>query len=140
MSRMGYFAPGIVGVVVGLVYVVFGGAERDAAERVTLGCILVPVLFALCQLSMIASQGVFARVLPVPVGRSIRGGKCLAIGLLIDAAIASSLIAILLVRVETDTTAVVVMATSGACWLAAVLVYLWSLPTAVADFVRKDGV
>jgi hypothetical protein len=75
-------------------------------------------------------------VLPVPFGKSVRGRKCAAIGVLIVIAMASSLVTYLLGRVAVGAPALVCGGVSLACWLGAVGIYLWSLPTAVADFVE----
>jgi len=139
MSRMGYFSPGILGVLVGLVYALFGG-DYSMSERLTLGCYLVPLLLIIGQLAMVAAQGMFAGVLPVPPGKSMRGTKCLIIGLLIVVGGVSGLVVYLLSHAEGGLAAKVFGGVSLACWLTAIGLYVWSLPTAVADFVRKDGV
>lgn len=139
MSRTGYFSPGIVGALVGLVYAVLGGGDYSAVERLVRGSYLVPLLFVVCQLLMIAGQGVFAVVLPVPFGKSLRGAKCLAIGVLIVVGMVSGMVTYLLSRVQVGTTELVLGGVSLACWLVAIGLYVWSLPTAVADFVGKDG-
>ena len=139
MGRMGYFSPGIIGALTGLVYTLFGVGDYSALDRLVLGCFLVPLLFMVCQLLMVAAQGVFAHVLPVPFGKSLRGTKCLAIGLLIVVAIGSSMVTGLLSRVEVGPAAMIVGGLSLVCWLTAIGLYLWSLPTAVADFLRRDG-
>ena len=140
MGRVGYFSPGIIGALAGLVYTLFGVGDYSALDRVALGCTLVPLLFVVCQLLMVAAQGVFARVLPVPFGKSLRGTKCLVIGLLLLVATASSLVTGLLSRVEFGPAAMIVGGLSVLCWLTAIGLYLWSLPTAAADFLKKDGV
>ena len=139
MGRIGYFSPGIIGALAGLVYTLFGVGDYSALDRLMLGCTLVPLLFMVCQLLMVAAQGVFARVLPVPFGKSLRGMKCLAIGLLIVVAIGSSMVTGLLARVEVGPAAMIVGGLSLVCWLTTIGLYLWSLPTAVADFLRKNG-
>jgi hypothetical protein len=137
---MGYFSPGLIGGLAGLVFAVFGGGERTAADRLLLGSYLVPLLFLVGQLLMVAAQGLFAGVLPVPIGKSLRGTKCAVIGLLMIAGLGSGLVGGLLARVEFGAPAMIVGAASVACWLVALGIYVWSLPTAVADFVEQEGV
>ncbi|MFH0983691.1 MAG: hypothetical protein V2A79_19425 [Planctomycetota bacterium] len=139
MSRAGYFSPGIMGALAGLVYAAFGRGGTSALDRWLTGCYLVPLLFVVGQLLMLAAQGVFAGVLPVPPGKSIRGTKCVVIGLLIVAGLASGLVTYLLVRVAVGPAAEVLGGLSLACWLTALGVYVWSLPTAVADFLEQEG-
>lgn len=140
MSRTGYFSPGIIGALVGLVYAWFGGGDRAATDRLLLGCYLVPLLFAVGQLLMIAAQGMFAGVLPVPPGKSLRGTKCVVIGLLSIAGMSFALVTYLLSRVEVGTAALLLGGLSLACWLTAIGLYVWSLPTALADFATPKKV
>jgi hypothetical protein len=88
----------------------------------------------LCQLMLIGVQGAFAQVLPVPVGRSIRGqaavvGGCLIIGCVVLAAVAG-----LLQSEGLATAALAVAALSLASVAGAVITYVWCWPTAARDF------
>ena len=139
MTRMGYLSPGILGALVGLIYAVFGG-DYSTNQRLVLAAWLVPLLLVAGQLAMVAAQGIFAGVLPVPPGKSIRGTKCVVVGLFVVTGGAVGIVAYLLARVEIGTAAMIVGGAGLACWLAAVGLYIWSVPTAVTDFVRKDGV
>ena len=136
MGRMAYYSPGIVAGLIGLVYAAFGTGLPTAAERVGLAAWLVPVLVLVGLLLMLAAQGTFAGVLPVPLGKSLRGTKCQAIGLLIIAGLASAAVAGLLARVAVGRATLIVGGCSLACWLTAIGLYLWSLPAAVADFAE----
>lgn len=100
---------------------------------------VVAVLVAIqSQVLMFGAQGVFAQVLPVPRGRSVRGrGAVLAGGLLI-AWVGLSGVAVLLGVEEVSTGARVLGVSSVLALGGAVLVYVWELPTAVADFGMKD--
>ena len=140
MSRMGYFSPGMIGALAGLVFAVFHSGDDGPAERLLLACVLVPALFAYCQLLMIAAQGIFAAVLPVPFGRSLRGTKCVVIGSLIVAAAVSGKLAYLFSRTESGQATLILGALSLVCALASLGWYVWSLPTAMMDFGEQDGV
>ena len=139
MSRTGYFAPGLIGAMGGLIYAVFGGGDHSAMDRLLLGCGLVPLLGVGCQLVMLAAQGMFAGVLPVPFGKSVRGTKCVVIGLLIVAGMASGLVAYLLTGVGVGSATLLLGGASLACGLAVIGLYVWLLPTAVADYVENNG-
>ncbi len=139
MSRTGYYSLGIVGALTGLVYAAFGGVDYSTWERLALGCYLVPLLFAVGQLLMLAAQGMFAGVLPVPFGKSLRGTKCLVIGLLVVVGMVSGLATYLLSRAEVGLASMVCGGLTLGSWLAALGVYAWSLPTAVADFAKKPS-
>ncbi|MCP4592875.1 MAG: hypothetical protein GY842_19235 [bacterium] len=137
MSLTAYFGPGIVGALVGLIYAIFGGDDYSytTTDRVILGFELVPGLFLICQLLMIAAQGIFAAVLPVPFGKTLRGAKCVAIGVLMLVGMVCGAVAQMLGGVEIGLAAIVVGAASLLCAIVAVGLYVWSLPTAVVDFV-----
>ena len=105
-----------------------------------------PLLVALClaagvlaQLLMIGAQGVFAQVLPVPRGRSIRGPAAILGGALILAAAILTLIATLLLAEQFATPAIVAAIGAGLSGVAAVAAYAWNIPAALHDFVRAHG-
>lgn len=86
------------------------------------------------QLAMFGAQGVFAQVLPVPVGRSIRGGAAVLGGGLLLGWVLLSCAAVLLGYEEIGLPAQIVGGVALATLVAAAVVYVWALPTAVADF------
>jgi hypothetical protein len=100
------------------------------------GSVLVGVQ---CQLVMIAAQGIFAQVLPVPRGRSIRGRGARFGGSLLLGWVAFGSVAGVLwlerVRVMPSVLAVV----SLVCLAGAVVTYAWCWPTAVRDFDKRAG-
>lgn len=91
-----------------------------------------------CQVLMIGAQGAFAQVLPVPVGRSIRGrGAVVAGGLLMTWVVLGGVTVLLGYERVTDA-AVVVGVMAVAALAGAIVVYVWELPAAVADFGTRD--
>ncbi len=91
----------------------------------------------LCQLVMIGVQGAFAQVLPAPGGRSIRGGAArLAGGLLIGCG-AAALIGALLRSEGLGVASWVLLGLSAAQAAGAILIYIWSWPTALRDFAEE---
>ena len=140
MSRMGYFSPGLMGGLAGLVFAVFHRGDDTTAERLLLASALVPGSFIFCQLLMFAAQGIFASVLPVPFGKSLRGTKCIVVGSLMVAAAVTGMLAYLFSRAESGRATLVLGGLSLVCTLASLGWYLWSLPTATADFSEENGV
>jgi len=89
-----------------------------------------------CQLLMIGAQGLFAQVLPVPVGRSIRGRAAVVGGGLIVAGVALAAVACLLYWEGLRAASLIVAALSGTAAGGAAITYIWSWPVAVRDFDR----
>lgn len=89
------------------------------------------------QLLMVGSQGLFAQVLPVPGGRSIRGGMAVLGGALIWLFVLSTSIARLLAgeQLKWVPTAMGVVGLLAA--IGAVICYVWGWPTAVRDFADR---
>lgn len=88
----------------------------------------------LCQLLLIGVQGAFAQVLPVPVGRSIRGRGAVLGGALIIAAVALATIAGLLKIQDMPAPAVVTTVLCSMAAIGAVITYFWCWPVAIRDF------
>ncbi len=87
------------------------------------------------QLMLIGVQGLFARVLPVPVGRSLRGGVAQVVGGLVLGHEAIGLLGLALYLLSDSLTLTFVFfAFSGACLVIALLIYLMNLPGAAQDF------
>ncbi len=91
------------------------------------------------QVLMFGAQGAFAQVLPVPFGKSIRGGGAVAAGWLLIAWVVLSAVTVLLGVEEVTQAAVVLGLLSLLALAAAIAVYAWNLPAAVADFGESDG-
>jgi hypothetical protein len=89
------------------------------------------------QVLMIGAQGAFAQVLPVPRGRSIRGGAAVSAGWLFIAWVVLGLTTALLYSEEIGTAALVL----GVCDLAALAgalgIYFWNIPAALPDFLAE---
>jgi hypothetical protein len=91
----------------------------------------------LCQLVLIGLQGAFAQVLPVPIGRSIRGGGAVLAGVLLLLAVGLGLAAGLLLLEQVGGSALVLAAFAGLAAAAAVVTYVWNLPAAGRDFGQE---
>lgn len=87
-----------------------------------------------CQVLMIGAQGAFAQVLPVPWGKSIRGGAAVLAGWLLIAWFVLSAVTALLSVESITQAALIVGGLSLAALIGAGLTYVWSIPAAVADF------
>jgi hypothetical protein len=86
MTKWQYWSPMIIGGVVGEIYGLQTYRNLGGNPLVSVG--VLPVLFALggaisLQLALVGAQGLFAGVLPVPFGKTIRGAKCRVIGFLL---------------------------------------------------------
>jgi hypothetical protein len=90
----------------------------------------------LCQLMMIGVQGAFAQVLPVPIGRSIRGRSAVVGGCLMIGCVALAAVALLLQMEEFGGAALGVGVLSGLCAVGAIITYVWCWPMAARDFGR----
>lgn len=91
----------------------------------------------LCQLMLIGVQGVFAQVLPVPVGRSIRGRGAMVGGGLIIGCVVLGAVAGLLRAEELSRAALVIGALGLLSGAGAVITYVWCWPVAVRDFDKR---
>jgi len=92
----------------------------------------------LCQLMLIGVQGAFAQVLPVPVGRSIRGRGAVVGGGLIIACVVLAAVAGLLRLEELGRAALTIGLLSLASAVGAGISYIWCWPTAVRDFDKRE--
>jgi hypothetical protein len=91
----------------------------------------------LCQLMMIGVQGAFAQVLPVPVGRSIRGRGAVIGGVAMIACVGLAAVTGLLHSEDLRTAAMITGALSLAAGVGALITYIWCWPVAVRDFGRQ---
>ncbi len=88
------------------------------------------------QVLMFAAQGAFAQVLPVPIGKSMRGGVAQMAGwFLLGWVVVSSVTVV--IGLESVGRAVVPGVIGMGMLLVAVGTYIWGLPTAQADFGRE---
>jgi len=137
MGRWTYYSPSLLGAALAVITFLtyeemlppWSGWQRGLMLiGSAMGCGL------LCQLAMLACQGAFAQVLPVPGGRSIRGGSAAAAGWALLGALVLALATFLLAveRVRTGTLVAGVLA--GILAGAAAVIYVWNWPIAVRDF------
>jgi hypothetical protein len=137
VGRWAYYAPLWLGtLLVAALYVGNLGQLPPRPVWVHVVGVLVgaPLVGLELQLGLIGAQGVFAQVLPVPRGRSIRGGGAVLGGSLLLLWFALSLICMLLRSEGLGIAALVVGALALASLAAAAIVYAWHLPAAVRDF------
>jgi hypothetical protein len=92
------------------------------------------------QVLMVGAQGAFAQVLPVPRGKSIRGRPAAVAGWLLIGWVALSLVTALLSYeayfrdAALSRAAMIVGVGALAALSGSILIYIWSVPAAVADF------
>jgi hypothetical protein len=89
------------------------------------------------QLLFVGAQGAFAQVLPVPWGKSVRGRPAVVGGWLLMLAMGLGLITAALLWEAVTVAGSVVGMVGGAALALFAVVYVWSLPAAVADFGRE---
>ena len=141
MGPWTYFAPLIIGVLLpfGVHQVIFDQpriAKLPVWEQWTALCGFALITGLSCQLIMIAAQGAFARALPVPRGRSIRGRSAAVTGTLIAGCVGSLWAAGLLWSQQMSEPGTVMAVIGGICGVVALLIYLWSWPMADSDFAK----
>ena len=93
-----------------------------------------------CQLAMIGAQGAFAQVLPVPGGRSVRGGGAVGGGWLILLWFGLSCAGGLLYWESAGVTAWVALGAGQAALIVAAMVYIWAWPAAIRDFDTSNRI
>lgn len=134
MSQWGYYSPAFLGAAAVLVYAIFGRGDFTQSERALIAAIGAPAAALAAQILMLAVQGIFAGVLPAPKGKTLRGRKCPVIGFFVligGCALAAGWLAY---RSGTQRVALGAAIAGAVCWLSALGLYGWSLPTATADF------
>jgi len=139
-----YYAPLWVGTLVSACVALTGmKAFMDVWEgSIWLVIAVAAVVLLMCvwtglslQLLMIGVQGVFARVVPVPVGRSIRGGAAQGVGgLILGSYVIGSFAGVARLLPAQQMLILACSAASGLCLLAALVVYLTNAFGAVRDF------
>ena len=137
MGRWSYYSPAMLGVVLAVITFFTYQELLPSWPAWQSGMVLVAASVGgglVCQLAMVAAQGAFAQVLPVPGGRSIRGAGAAASGWLLLLALVVGLAAALLVVEHVRVATVIVAGLAGALASAAVVIYIWNWPTAIRDF------
>jgi hypothetical protein len=142
VDRWTYYSPLLGGAAVGALGA-YSLAEGAVLYRIGVVLLAAAVTGLVCQLLMIAAQGAFAKVVPVPVGRSIRGNAAMWFGRLwlVGAGFAVVPVLMLLTEAadEVSWAGKVLFYGTGiisiACALGGVGLYIWNLPVAVRDFV-----
>lgn len=137
MGPFAYYSPFILGCIFALV---MGDSLHDTFPTVTglawhgLRAASALVTGLLFQFILFGLQGVYAQVLPVPFGRSIRGGAAVATGGL-SLLCAISFVATALLLSEGMLIGFLIAIIVGvASIIVAGLIYVWNLPAALRDF------
>lgn len=145
MSRFTYYSPVLYGVVLVLVFqrALMTAAETQLHAEEMWQKYAALVLAALgagviAQLGLVAFQGAFAQVLPVPSGRSIRGTNAARAGWLAIGSLVLVCAWAVLWFQGVGFGAVLAGGGALASLAGAVIIYIWSLPAAVADFPAGD--
>lgn len=137
MGMWTYFSPLILGTLItaAVIWTSYAPLRVEPAAIRTLWSLAyaIPVGVA-CQFLMVAAQGAFAQVLPVPVGRSIRGRAATSAGVLMLATVVLGGTAALLFSEGLQTAFYAVGAGAVASLLVALVIYVWNLPAAARDF------
>ncbi len=139
MGPFAYYTPLWLGTAISAALMHASGYGLEWSFRVPLLILLGIPVGLVAQLAMIGAQGAFAQVLPVPVGKSIRGRSAAVCGMLTLLAVAAASAGFVLVLEEEaiNRATVVLLTIGGICAVCALGVYVWSLPAAVRDFARR---
>lgn len=141
MGRMTYYAPLLIGFLFGAATANLAFPELDAASRwwFWTGVVLMGLqVGVVCQTAMIGAQGVWAQVLPVPGGRSIRGQIAVFSGTCLLASMVTGVASGLLLLEDMTTPALIVGVLHWALLLTAIGGYIWGWPLARRDFADVD--
>ena len=87
-----------------------------------------------CQLLMVGAQGISAQVLPVPIGRSIRGPAAVRAGWLLVAWVGFSAAAALYGWEQGTLVFRILGGIAIAALLICAIIYIWNIPAAQDDF------
>lgn len=142
MGRFTYYSPLLAGFALAALMhdsIWSAAAGRYSEKLYWVLVFLVGLQLAIAfQLLMVGSQGVFAQVLPVPGGRSIRGGPAVLGGFLIWMFLACGGIALMLAGAQMHWMPIVLGVIALAAGAGAVVCYVWGWPTAVRDFADRN--
>ncbi|MCG3127038.1 MAG: hypothetical protein CHACPFDD_01895 [Phycisphaerae bacterium] len=134
MSRWSYYAPLCLGCLLAAIVLAEAYKHDEFVPRVRMTLLGAAAAGLALQLLFIGAQGAAARVLPVPGGRSIRGGAAVLAGSMIIVSLVLLAAALMTYLSGFETPALVTGVASAACALTALGTYLWSLPAAARDF------
>jgi hypothetical protein len=141
MGRWTYYSPLGFGTLLAAILVATYREHLPAWPAWTLwaaaigGCVASGVF---CQFLMFGAQGLFAQVLPVPGGRSIRGRGAVVGGAFVFLCAGAGLVAALLKSEGLYVAWFALAAISLAGLIGVVVTYGWCWPTAVRDFADED--
>lgn len=142
MGRGTYYSPLWVGTLVAAVAYYSNWEQIPIASprsRLAVGALVCPLVGLLCQLAFLGVQGVSARVLPVPWGRSARGRPAAVTGWLVLATLTAGVVAAMFAWEGQTRPAVACGLISAALAAAALIAYLWCWPVATRDFEEHAG-
>lgn len=136
MSVYTYFSPLWLGTLIAAAVLSAFYRDLPSTTRMWLAAAGCPGVGLLWQLALIGAQGAFAQVLPVPIGRSIRGRSAVVAGALILVAATGAVGTALVGYEQFDIVGKILAGVSAAALVGAAGTYAWSIPAAVRDFDR----
>lgn len=138
MNVWTYYSPLLLGLAFGVMIAINNAPDPVHSGYVAVAAGWVLVLGLACQAAFTGMQGVSAQVLPVPIGRSIRGRGASVTGALLLLTVALAAAGAVLHFQKYHFGATVVFIAGAAAGLATGISYFWCLATAVADFRARE--
>lgn len=141
MGRFAYYSPFVLGVLLTLLMQTTLYHARPVMPEWAWPWYLAGIAAAVglaAQLALVGTQGVFAQVLPVPGGRSVRGPNAVTGGWLLLATVAGIFATGLLLFEGARNPGLIAGGATIAVGIAATIVYAWGWPAAVTDFADED--
>ncbi len=89
------------------------------------------------QALMIGAQGAFAQVLPVPIGRSVRGRSAVVAGGALIATVLVGMATLFLYDQGSEGPGLIAAIITGVAALISLIAYVWAWPLAVRDFASR---
>lgn len=145
MSAFAYYSPFWLGTLLSIAVAAavydelplgFRAELSTSLQRVLIGAAAL-LIGGLCQLAMLGIQGATAQVLPLPVGRSIRGRGAASVGILVLIFISVGAVAGMLWAEQLTLAWRVAAGLSLAAGVSAVIGYVWCVPAALRDFGKE---
>jgi hypothetical protein len=138
MGPFTYYTPLWLGTLISAALLHASGYGADWSFRVPLLILVAAPVGLACQLAMFGAQGAFAQVLPVPIGKSIRGRPATVCGSLTLLSVAALSAAFVLALDDGVNRPIIAILTVGGIFgVCALGTYVWSLPVASRDFTRR---
>ena len=136
MNVWTYYSPLLLGIalVLALNDAIRGAMSYQPATEWAIVIALALAVGIQCQLLMIGAQGVFAQVLPVPIGRSFRGPAAARAGWLLALWVGLSAAAALYGWENGTLVFRILGGLAIAALVLSAIIYIWNIPAAQDDF------